>query len=121
MWRSRQCQSPSLGSVVISVQMMKVGKHTDPEVMVRFKICKAGSTDWVGWILGARALDCPAKGALGFVLLDHSHSFSELGILTERTERPAKPRLDNCYPIRVSSMDNEVGRNEIIGGRNQVR
>ena len=63
-------------------------------------------TDWVGWILGARALDCQARGGLGFLPLEHGHSFSTLGIMTERTERPAKPRLDECYPVRlVSSMD----------------
>ena len=86
--------------------MLEVGKPKGPEVLIRFKICKARCTDWVGWILGARALDCQARGGLGFLPLEHGHSFSTLGIMTERTERPAKPRLDECYPVRlVSPMD----------------
>ena len=72
-------------------------------------MCKAGSTDWVGWILGVRALDCQARGGLGFLPLEHGHSFSALGVITERTEKPAKPRLDECYPVRlVSSMDDDA-------------
>ena len=77
---------PLIGSVVINVQMTEMGKQTGPEILIRFKVCKAGSTDWVGWILGARALDCQARGGLGFLPIEHGHSFGALGIVTERTE-----------------------------------
>ena len=100
---------PLIGSVVVNIQMTEMGKNTGPEILVRFKVCKAGCTDWVGWILGARALDCQARGGLGFLPLEHGHSFSALGIITERSERPAKPRLDECYPVRlVSSVDDDA-------------
>ena len=58
---------PLLGSVVMTIRIIELGKHDGPPANVRFKICKAGSTDWVGWILGARAIDCPANGGLGHI------------------------------------------------------
>ncbi len=50
---------PLVGSVVLKVTMLELGKDTGPEVRFRFKICAAGTTDWVGFIVGARALDDP--------------------------------------------------------------
>jgi hypothetical protein len=64
---------PLVGSAVIAINMTPLGKAEGPEILCRFKICKKGSTDWVGWILGARALDCPERGGLGFVPLEHCH------------------------------------------------
>lgn len=49
---------PMLGSVVVAVNMLELRKHTGPEVRTRFKVCAGGSTNWVGWALGARAIDC---------------------------------------------------------------
>ncbi len=48
---------PLLGAAVVAVHLLEIGKQDGPEVLVRFKICKKASTDWVGWILGARAID----------------------------------------------------------------
>ena len=48
---------PLLGSVVLRITMLELGKDTGPDIKARFKICKAGSTDWVGIILGAQAID----------------------------------------------------------------
>ena len=42
---------PLVGSVVIGVNLIEVGKDDGPQVNIRFKICKSGTTDWVGWIL----------------------------------------------------------------------
>ena len=57
-----------LGSVVMNVRMTELGKNTGPEVLIRFEICKSGTTDWVGFIIGARCIDCPARNGLGFPL-----------------------------------------------------
>ena len=98
------------------MNLIEVGKKDGPQIKVRFKICAAGSTDWVGWIVGGRVLDCPARGGLGFLPMEHSHCFSGLGIHTERTERPGGPRPDadcysvfpdSCYGIRLSAMDSD--------------
>ena len=69
---------PLIGAVVVRVNMIELGKQDGPEVLCRFKICGAGSTDWVGWILGARAIDCPANGGLGFVPQEGAHHISSL-------------------------------------------
>ena len=87
---------PLLGAAVVAVNLIEIGKQDGPEVLIRFKICKAGSTDWVGWIMGARCIDAPARGGLGFIPLEHSHSFTALGIQTERTERQGTPKPDRC-------------------------
>ena len=105
---------PLLGAVVMEIRIIEVGKTDGPKVNVRFKICKAKSTDWVGWIVGARAIDCGANGGLGFIPLEHCHSFTTLGIFSERTERPGgrKPEqscypIHSCNPIRLSSIDSD--------------
>ena len=36
---------PMVGSVVINVTMLELGKSTGPDVWMRFKVCKAGYTD----------------------------------------------------------------------------
>ena len=70
--------------------------------------------------LRPRALDCQARGGLGFLPLEHGHSFSTLGCVCERTERPAKPRLDECYPVRlVSSLDDAAQLWGASGGARQ--
>ena len=87
--------------------MIEYGKTDGPPVLVRYKICKAGTTDWVGWIMGARALDCPERGGLGFQPMNHAHSFSGLNIFTERSEYQAGPRPDECYAIALSCVDSD--------------
>ena len=106
-----------LGAVVVTVHMTELGKDTGPPVDIRFKICEKGSTDWVGWIVGARAIDCAENGGLGFVPLKHSHTFTKLGIQMIRAERPGGPRLQEgvysqdithpVYAIRNSVFDSD--------------
>ena len=62
---------PLLGSVVLALTMKKLGSNTGPTVIARFKIWPQGSTDWVGMILGGRALDCQERGGLGSVSYTH--------------------------------------------------
>ena len=57
--------------------------------------------------MGARALDCPARGGLGFVPMEHSHAFTGLGIHMERTEREGGPKFDSCYAARLSLLDSD--------------
>ena len=97
-----------LSELSLCVQMLEVGKqHHGPHVDIWFKICEAGSTDWVGWILGARAIDCTERGGLGFIPMSNSYSFTTLGIQTRRIEPPGGPRLDSCYAIRRSVLDSD--------------
>jgi len=110
---------PLLGSVVMAVKMVELGKDTGPEVLISFKICKSGSTDWVGWIIGARCIDCPERGGLGFVPLEHSHSFTALGIQMKRSENPGGSKPDQCFAVRASVFDSddesEVGFEQVGG------
>ena len=92
---------------MLAVNLIELGKNDGPEVLVRFKICEGGSTDWVGWILGARAIDCPENGGLGHIPMAHSHSFTALGIQTERTESPGRARPDSCYAVKLSVLDSD--------------
>ena len=87
-----------LDSVVINVTMLELGKSTGPDVWMRFKVCKAGYTDWVGFIIGGRAIDCEARGGLGFHPQDGGHVFAKLGIIMRRIEKPCAPRTENIYP-----------------------
>ena len=96
-----------LGAVVMRVMMLKMGENTGPEIKVRFKVCAAGTTDWVGFIMGARALDSPGRGGLGFIPCDNSHSMVALGIQMERTEQEGAVKPDACYYIRHSIMDSD--------------
>ena len=57
--------------------------------------------------MGARAIDCPANGGLGLIPLDHCHSFTALGIQTERTEQAGGPRPDGCYAAVLSALDSD--------------
>ena len=98
---------PLLGSVVIGVTMLEIGKNDGPIVNIRFKICKGGSTDWVGWIIGARCIDCPERGGLGFIPLEHAHSFTALQIQMVRAEKPGGTKPDACYAIRASVFDSD--------------
>ena len=74
---------PLLGAVVLRVKMLELGKNDGPDILIRFKITKQGGTDWVGIILGARALDCVKRGGLGHVAADNAHLMQRLGIAME--------------------------------------
>ena len=91
----------------MAVNMTELGKTTGPEVLIRFKICQAAKTDWVGWIIGARCIDCPERGGLGFIPMENCHSFTALGIQMRRTELPGGPKPDHCYAIRSSVLDSD--------------
>ena len=92
---------------MVAVGLIELGKNDGPQVLIRFKICKGSSTDWVGWILGGRCLDCAANGGLGFIPMEHSHSWTTLGIQTERTERPGLLKPDGCYVAGLCVVDSD--------------
>ena len=115
-WRHRESLSgiagdkpvELLGSVVINVKMLELGKpNTGPDVLFRFKICSGGTTDWVGWIIGARAIDCKEREGLGFIPMSECHAFTTLGIQMRRVERRGSERPDQCYAIRLSVFDSD--------------
>ena len=84
-----------LGAVVFRVKMIELGKNTGPTLYVRCKIFKAGRSDWVGIILGARALDCQERCGLGYRPTAGGHAFESLGIVMERTEALPHPGLSD--------------------------
>ena len=94
-----------LGSVVINVTLLAAGAGPSPDVNIRFKVCQGGKTDWVGWIIGARALDSPANGGLGFIPMQDVHHFSGPGVNCERSESPGGAKPDACYAITASCLD----------------
>ena len=55
--------------------------------MVRGKSFANGTSDRLGLILGARALDCVDRGGLGFRPSAGAHHFDRLGIAVPRTEK----------------------------------
>ena len=77
---------PILGAVVFRVQMLELGKMTGPDILVRCKIFAKGNSDWLGIILGARALDCVERGGLGFYPTAGAHVFDRLGLASARAE-----------------------------------
>ena len=81
---------PLLGSVVVNVSMLASG---------------GGKTDWVGWVVGARALDCCADGGLGFIPLQNTHHFPGPNVWCERAEPPRGSEPDSCSAIKASSLD----------------
>ena len=68
-------------------------------IEVRCKITSLGTSDFHGLILGGRALDCEAKGGLGFRPEAHGHVLSALGIVMPRTEDSSNARRDRAYPF----------------------
>ena len=73
-----------IGAVVLRVKFLEVGRDQGQTVNIRFKITPKGSTGWVKWIIGARALDCDERGGLGFAPQADSYFWSKLGISTDK-------------------------------------
>ena len=98
-----------IGAVVLRVTFLEVGRKEGTTVNIRFKITPKGSTGWVKWIIGARALDCKERGGLGFTPGADSYYWSALGIHTERVEQRGKPKLQkDVYAVKGSVVDDEA-------------
>ena len=94
-----------IGGVVLNLTMLKLGEASGPECLVRFKVTEAGGADgWVGFILGARAIDCPERGGLGHVPGQYSHYMTALNIMMERVDPVLPPRRDKCYCTRSEEL-----------------
>jgi len=94
---------PLLGGVVFKVTLL-VGREVasakeGPTILVRAKICAAGTSDWHGIILGGRALDCAERKGLGFKPEVHGHVLQTLGISMPRVEDNSALRRDKAYPF----------------------
>ena len=99
---------PLIGTVVIRVSLTRMGNEANsPTVDVRFKICAAGSTSWVGWILGGRALDAAERGGLGLQIRSDAYYFAGPNVLVARAEGEAEEKIDACYAIRRASVDDD--------------
>ena len=66
--------------------------------------------------MGARCIDCPARGGLGFIPMEHCHAFTALGIQMERTEREGGPKPDSCYAARLSVLDSDSDTDPVDNG-----
>ena len=53
--------------------MLQKDADEGPMVKARFKITKKRFTDWVGMILGAKAIDHPSRGGLGHIPAANGH------------------------------------------------
>ena len=89
---------PLLGGVVLRIMFREVGKETGPTIEARFKICRNGTSDFHGLILGARALDHVRRGGLGLHVGPVTHVLEGLGIQVERKETIGV-RPDRCYNV----------------------
>ena len=48
--------------MVVNMMMPKIGTNNGPFIQMRFKITKSGDTDWIGMVMGGRAIDHPIRG-----------------------------------------------------------
>ena len=91
---------PLLGAVILEITMAERGTNQGPNIRARFKITEKGSTDRVGMILGARAIDHPSLGGLGHVSGPNGHWMEKLGIWMDRIEVcPSAPKTDSIYAM----------------------
>ena len=84
---SRGHDVPIIGAAVVRTELLQLGKEKGPQILVRGKIFKKGTSDWLGLILGARALDCVDRGGLGFRPVAGAHYLERLGLAMPRTEQ----------------------------------
>ena len=68
-------------------QLLELGKDKGPEILVRGRIFANGTSDWLGLILCAGALDCVERGGLGFRPSAGAHHFDRLGIAVPRPQK----------------------------------
>ena len=110
---------PLLGAVVLELTLIEVGKPVSaktPRILVRFKICASGTTDWAPVIIGARAIDCVERGGLGFVPCNRTHFIGAYGIQMERIEQDYEDlSRASVYCIRHSVLDEQSDEDFEVG------
>ena len=98
---------PLKGSVVLRARLQEgptpEASKDGPELFIRCKIAAKGCSDWHGIILGGRALDCEARGGLGFRPGPGFHFLDTVGVKMPRCEDHSKGRHDRAYPFSVAS------------------
>ena len=82
-WQGLQAGIPVgvVGAVVLRAGLRGNGKD---EALMRLKIFEKGSSDWRGFIFGARALDTPARGGLGLRVTDAAFVLEKFGVVLPR-------------------------------------
>ena len=81
-----------VGSVVLKVGLPDLKYEIQTEVRIRFKISKAGTSDWHGFILGAKALDHGSRGGLGLSVGPTWYFFESVGATLPREEKESAPQ-----------------------------
>lgn len=102
--------APLVGGVVLRVMMLQKGTDKGPEIKVRFKILATGHTDWLGMIMGARAIDDISNGGLGHSACPHAHWMAYLQIMMDRIGATAhSPNSNGAFGIRhiVGAFDSD--------------
>ena len=98
---------PLKGSVVLRARLQEgptpQASKDGPELFIRCKIAAKGCSDWHGIILGGRALDCEARGGLGFRPGPGFHFLDTVGVKMPRCEDHSEGRHDRAYPFSVAS------------------
>ena len=92
-----------LGAAVLRVTLPEMNKDTGKEVFARCNIFEKGFSDWLGIIIGARALDCVERGGLGFRTTANAHVFDKFGLNMQRMEtiQVGAQRPDEAYRMEV--------------------
>ena len=87
------------GGAVLRVALVDMSGQKSKNILVRVKICAAGTVGFNGLILGGRALDCVERGGLGHVTSNKAHVLSSIGIYLPRKEK-TEEFVDQAYMMR---------------------
>eukprot|EP00969_Alexandrium_andersonii_P336880 14890332-Alexandrium_andersonii.AAC.1 len=72
----------------------RAGQLEPTVVLIRFKVLAAGSSDWHGFILGARTLDTAGRGGLGLKATDQVYHLEAVGVGLPRMEEDLQLHMD---------------------------
>eukprot|EP00969_Alexandrium_andersonii_P334966 14803618-Alexandrium_andersonii.AAC.1 len=71
-----------------------MGRKEPVVALISFKVFAAGSSDWHGFILGAKTLDTVGRGGLGLTVTDQVYRLEAVGVDLPRMEEDLQPRRD---------------------------
>ena len=94
-----------LGSAILRVRFKDMSSDRERIKMIRFKIMESNSSSWHGLIIGGRALDCEARGGLGFRPERDHHWLDSLRVRLPRLEDSDVYQEKRVLAFRDSLMD----------------
>jgi hypothetical protein len=105
-----------MGDVVVRVVFKDIFSKKTKEQLIRFKIMPKGTSSFLGFIIGGKALDCVENGGLGHSPQPRSHFLAAVGIHLERLEDSDRPR-DKTGVLAVHYRCGTVTRQKLQGLR----